>query len=253
MTPRLSIFLLGTALLLSGCGLDALLEDGSLRCACPSLNADQWDSCMAPVGSQAVKISVDSSFSTSEAAVISNSVTTWNTSGKASSKRKFFSTQSVSIPSGIRSADPHECADAIGDDTEFYLVREDDASEWSALGFAASGEASSLIPGATVRCTFGAKLQRQIVYINPSLVDSSQLESVIMHELGHTIGLDHSCSGGAGTENFIGCSKVSSDHAYAQALMFPTLSRGSGTKAAETKNSLRTNDFDRTSCLYNGS
>ncbi len=74
------------------------------------------------------------------------------------------------------------------------------------------------------------------------------LQSIITHELGHLVGLDHSCVGGkvAGKPN---CNSGALDPAYSEAVMFPVFyfdSQGHG----ETKRDLTSNDQGRANCLY---
>ena len=82
---------------------------------------------------------------------------------------------------------------------------------------------------------------------------------MILHELGHSLGLDHSCDTSGGSDGFIGCSELPSDHEYRFAVMFPGLKArvavvdpDSGTVnfAPETRETLTSNDADRASCLY---
>lgn len=66
------------------------------------------------------------------------------------------------------------------------------------------------------------------------------LESVVLHELGHLLGLKHSCGQDLG---------VSCDPAeLKEAVMFPSLSFNGIT--GEIKKSLKTNDMKRANCLY---
>lgn len=65
------------------------------------------------------------------------------------------------------------------------------------------------------------------------------LQSIVTHELGHMLGLDHSCTGS-------GCSGAPSE--YVQAIMYPSL--GFTGTAGQVKRSIGTNDQQRANCLY---
>jgi len=74
------------------------------------------------------------------------------------------------------------------------------------------------------------------------------LESLLLHELGHVLGLLHSCRGGDDdrtTSPF--CTSgdfVSAPNAYTDAVMFPFL------LANQERRKLRQNDYNRINCLY---
>ena len=61
------------------------------------------------------------------------------------------------------------------------------------------------------------------------------LQSLVTHELGHLLGLNHSCVGA-------GCNGAPSD--YINAIMFPSYNPGS------IKRALNSNDQGRANCLY---
>jgi hypothetical protein len=113
----------------------------------------------------------------------------------------------------------------------------------------------SSIPAATLRCFAHGKVDHQVMlaYLNGGSVgaDSVHFGSVVVHELGHTLGLDHSCMLGAGSDKFRACAGLPESHLYHQAVMFPTLrARRSRFEQPEIKNQLRDNDVRRSSCLY---
>lgn len=79
------------------------------------------------------------------------------------------------------------------------------------------------------------------------------VESLAVHELGHVLGLLHSCNGSSSAHDIVdptsapACfdrGEIAVPPAYAQAAMFPFLEQG------QPRRSLGTNDLGRVNCLY---
>ena len=74
------------------------------------------------------------------------------------------------------------------------------------------------------------------------------LESIFVHELGHLLGVGHSCST-KDEEGFPDCSSETMDPLYEQAVMFPSFGFDSF-GAGEVRSILNENDQGRANCLY---
>ena len=230
-------------------GLGAL-QEAIASGQCP-VESDQVGSFLPSLPAQrTVTVSVDARFSTAEKAAISDALSQWNRWSSDSVGREFFEQTTASIDSDFfpsESANPCDFA-VPGGDGDFAIVRVTDEALWSDLSL------TSANPAATLRCRQGDSLTRQVLMIRSDLVRSEQWMSVVLHELGHVVGLDHSCNLGAGTDDFGSCTGLDSDHPYRAAVMYPKLSVGSLStgRGLEVKESLQENDRLRAACLYGG-
>lgn len=110
---------------------------------------------------------------------------------------------------------------------------------------------ASGIQGQTEWILTGGKISSASILLNfenfntPGM-PSIDVESLLLHETGHVLGLLHSCNGSSGSSSD-STSAVSCNSAPAQyqnAVMFPYLSAG------QNRRSLTQNDFSRINCLY---
>lgn len=205
--------------------------------------ADQHKSYMNPMDSTQVQtISVDSNFSDSEVKQIEAAVATWNAQGRRSLGRNIFTVQTFSLSTRSTPESRTDCG-FPGTPNGFSIVKVN-TSSWSNLGFPTNS------PGVTLRCSSGKEFAaKQIILLNPTNIKSAPaiFESVILHELGHTIGLNHSCdAGNAGSEEYRSCSSLSGlSDPYREAVMYPYIDSN------DHKEELASNDQQRASCALN--
>lgn len=217
---------------------------------CPLLSADQSASLMAPALDFPLTVAVDPRFTLRENTYISQAVHKWNAFGQNTIGHDLFKAVSGTVPGNLMETTPMDCGRLSDLDAKtLFVVRELNEDNWKSMGF------NPGIPGATFRCTGGGSLTAQSIFIYDQFIYSenqgaNQFESVILHELGHTLGLDHSCIDKSGQPNYAACANLPDSHPYHQAVMFPSL-RMRLLNGPEIKETLSSNDQSRTRCLLN--
>ncbi len=205
--------------------------------------SDQYASYMNPMDSTLVQtVSIDSAFSSDEVTKIESAINTWNVQGRQTTGHDLFRAQVLAVSATSVPQASQDCG-FPGAEGAFSIVKVTSQSTWTSLGF------SSNNPGVTIRCSSGVDFtEKQVVLLNTTnMLSFPQIfENVILHELGHAIGLDHSCdSTNAGTPGFAGCAKPGTDPSYLEAVMFPYVS------PSNVKEDLRRNDVERSTCALN--
>lgn len=223
----------------TGCGIIES-EDPDWADGCDNISYDQKRSLMAPLdlGDGPIQVWIDPRLNSSQAGDIYRAADVWNkTTGKTLLVARVSTVVGNAVP-GHR----EDCRFASASEGRaFWVIDERSPSVWKNLGLVNHN------PAATVRCTQGKELSKQVVVVNPDLVGAQQFMSVMLHELGHAIGLKHSCDEQeSGNPRHIGCRQLAPNHPYLNAAMFWKL----GVNDNGIRESLSSNDRERAYCHY---
>ncbi len=212
---------------------------------------DQRESYLPPLPTTGTQIQLAGSTSPDVLRAVVHAAAVWNEEVRPLVGTSLY-TVVQSASSGRMAPAPvdREC-DGVDGSSAWFQLREEwsqagqPGSTWTSLGLDASN------PAVTLRCYQGGTLSRQVVLVNPRYAVPAQLTSIVLHELGHALGLEHSCQLEGSTSKWLGCQGLEAGHAYRIAVMFPFLTVGANPmNSFEVKEALQLNDRQRLQCRY---
>jgi hypothetical protein len=196
-------------------------------------------------------------FSASEVSAIQAAIQSWNDFYQESKGFQIYLNGSSSLgytgANGSRITSSTACSQTIVNPNGFtnkIMIYKNRAWTDSNLGGSSVMAMTSLCPvttaNSTLRMFVGAVME--INYANYFIAGKPvpDLQSIVVHELGHMLGLDHSCSASSNTAGFAGCANAPSD--YKNSVMYPSL--GFDGYNGRIRRDLNVNDQQRANCLY---
>lgn len=212
------------------------------------VNPDQANLFKGHWSSRPIPLAVEvGDFSSAEIAAIESAINAWNDFFEASKGFKLYLNGSSSLgyvsAGGARITTSTACSQQLANNSGFvgkimiYKNRSWANSQSSIM--ALTSLCPQVVSGAQFRVFTSAVMELNYDDYFISGKPLPDLQSIVTHELGHILGLDHSCSGS-------GCSNAPND--YRDAIMYPSL--GFSGIYGQVKRSIERNDQERANCLY---
>lgn len=200
-----------------------------------------------------VPLAVEASgFSAAELSAITSAVQTWNTFYEFSVGFPLFDIGSASTPRTTNTPKPtiaDICLSGLISGNQYSgSVRIQKTTSWSADPDIIALTHLCHTPDAPVNRYYMSVLELNFENFYISGKRLPDLQSIVLHELGHLAGLAHSCEGTdvAGRAN---CNSGNLPSEYFEAVMYPIIFFPDGIHG-EQRRSLRKNDQERANCLY---
>lgn len=205
-----------------------------------------------PIAKLPVKVSVDAGWKRGEMEVIEDAIAVWNDFAVKSLGRPLFEVEPMQPIEPVCLNDMDELHKFCDSDREgLWIIPVLTDYHWKSMGF------DQWDLGATKRCSTGrdGEPPKVVVVVNWTEKRGSILGSVALHELGHVIGLKHTCSHGHGGDQ-PQCSHLGDDHPYMMSVMAPNFYVNAIRHCQDrayysgAEMSLSGNDVERAFCLY---